>query len=233
MKEVIRNRKIFGLVIALLVSFFVIPTAAQKSLTHARDEAREATQLLTNVQSNAAKAIPKAVLKNAEAIAVFTNVKKGGFIVGGTGGDGVIVRKNGKTWGPPVYYDISGADVGLQIGVKKSDVILVFMNEAALNDLLDDSMELNAGIGATAGPQGETAAVSTGVKNNVYVYSHSSGGFAGATIGGGTIKANNSINEDLYKMKGGAVLTNPSSIKMSSLPEELQYFTTLVTKYTK
>src|SRR5262245_20053195 len=121
MKQVIRNRIFFGLGAAVLLSFFAIPAAAQKSLTHARDEAREATQLLTNVQSVPAKAIPRSVLKDALAIAVFTNVKKGGFIVGGTGGDGVIVRKNGNTWGPPVFYDISGADIGLQIGAKKSD----------------------------------------------------------------------------------------------------------------
>ena len=231
MKQVISKRIIYGLGIAVLTSFVAIPAAAQKSLTHARDEAREASQLLTGVMSVPAKAIPRSVLKNALAIAVFTNVKKGGFIIGGTGGDGVIVRRKGKTWGPPVYYDISGADVGLQIGVKKSDVILVFMNESALNDLLDDAMELNAGIGATAGPVGETAGASTGVKSNVYIYSHSSGGFAGATIGGGSVKANNSINQALYKMNGGAVLTDASSIKMSTLPAELQGFSSLVAKY--
>ena len=233
MKRVIQNRMIFGVGVAVIVSFFAIPVVAQKSVIHARDEAREATQLLTEVQSNATKAIPRSVLRNALAIAVFTNVKKGGFIIGGTGGDGVIVRKKGNAWGPPVYYDIGGADIGLQIGAKKGDFILVFMNESALNDLLDDEMEMNASIGAAAGPVGETAAASTGVKNNVYVYSHSSGAFAGATIGGGTIKANNSINEELYKMKGGAVLTNSSSIKMSTLPAELQAFTSAVTRYTK
>jgi lipid-binding SYLF domain-containing protein len=233
MKEVIRNRMFFAAGLALVVSFLAIPAMAQKSLTHARDEAREATQLLTGVQSVPAKAIPKSVLRNALAIAVFTNIKKGGFIVGGTGGDGVIVRKKGNVWGPPVYYDMSGAYIGLQIGVKKSDIILVFMNESALNDLLDDAMELNAGIGAAAGPVGETAGASTGVKSNVYIYSHSSGGFAGATIGGGSVKADNSVNQALYKMNGGAVLTDPSSIKMSTLPAELQAFTALVEKYSK
>ena len=233
MRQLIRNRMFFGIIVAVLVGFFAIPASAQKSLTRARDEAREATQLLTGVQSVPAKSIPRSVLRNALAIAVFTNIKKGGFIVGGTGGDGVIVRKKGNTWGPPVYYDMSGADIGLQIGVKKSDIILVFMNESALNDLLDDAMELNAGIGAAAGPVGETAGASTGVKNNVYLYSHSSGGFAGATVGGGSVKANNSINQALYKMNGGAVLTDPSSIKMSTLPAELQAFTNLVAGYAK
>ena len=233
MKRVISKRIIYSIGIVVLTSVVTIPAVAQKSLTRARDEAREATQLLTGVQSVPAKAIPRSVLRDALAIAVFTNIKKGGFIVGGTSGDGVIVRKKGGAWGPPAFYDMSGMDIGLQIGGKKSDIILVFMNESALNDLLDDAMELNAGIGAAAGPVGETAGASTGVKSNVYVYSHSSGGFAGATVGGGSVKANNSINQALYKMNGGAVLTDSSSIKMSTLPAELQAFTNLVAGYTK
>ena len=231
MKQIISNRIICGLGIAVLMSVLTIPVVAEKSVIHARDEAREATQLLTGVMSVPAKAIPRSVLRDAVAIAVFTNIKKGGFIIGGTGGDGVITRRTGKSWGPPVFYDIGGGDIGLQIGVKKGDFILVFMTESALNDLLDDEMEMTAGIGAAAGPVGETASASTGVKSNVYVYSHSSGAFAGATVGGASIKANNSINEEIYKMKGGAVLTNPSQIKMSTLPAELQAFTNLVAKY--
>src|SRR4030095_9342583 len=231
MKHVIRNGIFFGIGVAVLMTFVMIPAAAQKSVIHARDEAREATQLLTGVMSNPAKSIPRSLLRRAMAIAVFTNVKKGGFIIGGTGGDGVIARRTGKTWGPPVFYDIGGADIGLQIGAKKSDFILVFMSESAMNDLLDDELELTAGIGAAAGPVGETAAVSTGVDKNVYVYSHSSGAVAGATIGRGSIKANNSINGELYKMKGGAVMTNPGQIKMSTLPAELQAFSTALAKY--
>jgi lipid-binding SYLF domain-containing protein len=229
MKRLIQKRIFWS--VAVLISFVVIPASAQKSLIRARDEAREATQLLTGVMSVPAKSIPRSVLRGAIAIAIFTNVKKGGFIIGGTGGDGVILRKTGKTWSPPVFYNIAGADVGLQIGAKKGDFILVFMTESAFNDLLDDELELTAGIGAAAGPVGETATASTGIKSNVYVYSHSSGAFAGATVGGGTIKANNSINQEIYKMTGGAVLTDSSKIKTSTLPAELQEISKTLAKY--
>jgi len=231
MKQLIQNRIFWG--VAVLISFVIIPASAQKSVIHARDEAREATQLLTGVMSVPAKSIPRSILRRALAVAIFTNVKKGGFIVGGTGGDGVILRRTGKTWGPPVFYDISGADIGLQIGAKKSDFILVFMTQSAFDDLLDDDLELTAGIGAAAGPVGETATASTGVDSNVYVYSHSSGAFAGATIGGASIKANNSINEEIYKMKGGAVLTDSSKINVSTLPAELQNVSKTLAMYSK
>jgi len=231
MKHATRNRIFFGIALAVLMSF--VPATAQKSLTHAREEATEATQLINRVMTNPAKSIPRSLLRRAQAIAVFTNVKKGGFIIGGTGGDGVIARRTGKIWGPPVYYDLGGANIGLQIGAKKGDIIALFRTEEALNDLLDDEMEMTAGIGATAGPVGDEAGISTGKNSNIYVYSNSSGAFAGATIGGGTIKANNSINDDLYNMHAGAVLADSSKIKMSSLPAELQAFSAALAKYSK
>lgn len=231
MKHVIANRLIHGLGIMVLMSLVVIPAAAQKGLQRARDEAREATQLLTKVMSNPGKSIPKSLLRRAQAIAIFTNVKKGGFIIGGTGGDGVIARRTGKTWGPPVFYNLGGANIGLQIGAKKGDIIALFMTESALEDLLDDEVEMTAGIGATAGPVGDEAGVSSGKNSNVYVYSNSSGAFAGATVGGGTIKANNSINEELYKMNGGSVLRDSSKVKVTTLPAELQTLSKTLTKY--
>ena len=231
MKKVIANRIIHGLGIMVLMGLVIIPAAAQKGVQRARDEAREATQLLNRVMSNPAKSIPRSLLQRAQAIAIFTNVKKGGFIIGGTGGDGVISRRTGKTWGPPVYYNLGGANIGLQIGAKKGDVIALFMTEEALNDLLDDEMEMTAGIGATAGPVGDEAGASTSKNSNVYVYSNSSGAFAGATIGGGTIKANNSINQELYNMSGGSVLRDSSTVKISTLPTELKTLTTTLNKY--
>ena len=232
MKHVIRNRVFFGFCIAVLMSFVTIPTMAQKSVERAKNEARESTKLLNDVMMDGSKAIPRAVLRQAEGIAIFTNVKKGGFIIGGTGGDGIVARRTSKTtWGPPVYFDMGGMDIGLQAGGKQGDFILVFMTAASMKDLLDNDLQLGAGVGFAAGPVGEQAGVMTDKSKNVYVYANQGGAFAGATVGGGSIKPNNSINEALYKMKGGAVLTNPTSIKIETLPAELQTFSKTVAQY--
>jgi SH3 domain-containing YSC84-like protein 1 len=231
MKHIIRNRILCGIGAAVLISIVTIPAAAQKSFRHARDEAREATQLINRVMSDPSRSIPRSLLREAQAIAVFTNVKKGGFIIGGTGGDGVIARRTGKTWGPPVYYDLGGANIGLQFGAKKGDIIAIFMTQSSLDDLLDDEFEMTAGVGVAAGPVGEEAGITTAKNPNVYIYTNSSGAFAGASVGGGTIKANNSINDDLYNMSAGAVLRDSSKIKVSTLPAELQAFSTALAKY--
>ena len=144
--------------LGLLLSLIAAQAAGQdsskvrKSKEHASNEAREATQKLDEFMSNPSKSIPRSMLNKAEAVAVFTNVKKGGFIVGGTSGDGVISRRTGNSWSPPVFYDMGGADIGLQVGGKQTDYIVVFMTPAALNDLLDDEFELSAAAGVAAGP---------------------------------------------------------------------------------
>ena len=223
----------FGLVLSLIASQAAGQDSGKvkKSKENAANEAREAAQKLDEFMSNPSKSIPRSMLQNAEAVAVFTNVKKGGFIVGGTSGDGVISRRIGKTWSPPVYYDMGGADIGLQVGGKQTDYIVVFMTPQALNDLLDDEFELSAAAGVAAGPMGETAAATTGKASNVYIYSNSGGAFAGATVGGGSIKANNSINEAIYKMKAGEALRNAAQLKPAGLPAELTAFSTTLAKY--
>jgi len=232
MKHLPRTRLLFVFCIAALMGFVSIPAIAQKSVEHAKNEARESTKLLTDVMSDSTKAIPRSVLRKAEGIAVFTNVKKGGFIIGGTGGDGVIARRlNKTTWGPPGYYNMGGMDLGLQAGGKQGDYILVFMTAESMKDLLENELQLGAGAGFAAGPVGEQAGVMTDKGSNIYVYAHQKGAFAGATVGGGSIKPNNSINEALYKMKGGAVLTNPGQINMSTVPIELQTFSKTVAQY--
>lgn len=201
----------------------------------ASNEARESLETLNAAMKDPEKSIPRSLLQKAEAIAIFTNVKKGGLIVGGTGGDGVILRRTGNTWSAPVFYNIGGADVGFQIGATNTDFIMLFMTPGALKDLMDDNLELGAGVSAVAGPVGAKAAANTNLTGNeaILTYSNTEGLFAGATIGGATITADNSRNQALYKMNGGQVLTNPKSVATSKLPAELRNLTAAVTKYAK
>lgn len=233
-KRSIRAALALGFLVTLSIFVFAGENyAIADDVEDGRNEAREATETLRAVMQNSATSIPRALLKRAEAIAVFTNIKKGGFIVGGTGGDGVISRRSGNTWGPPVFYNVGGADVGFQIGLKKTDYILLFMQPGALKDLLDDELELGASLGLAAGPVGDSATISTGSKDAVLVYSNTDGAFAGATIGGATIKADNSKNQAFYKMNGGQVLEKPKAVSVAKLPAELRGFTSALAQYSK
>ena len=67
-------------------------------------------------------------LKSSKAVLVFPSVFKAGFMVGGEYGEGAL-RIDGKTVD---YYNTAAASFGLQIGAQKKTIILVFMQQDAL-----------------------------------------------------------------------------------------------------
>ncbi len=62
---------------------------------------------------------------------------------------------------------------------------MLFMNEGALRDLLDDKLEFTGDLSFASGPIGRT------VDAGILIYSSSSG----ASIGGAVLTADNSINK--------------------------------------
>src|SRR5215218_9196725 len=81
----------------LLLTGLALNATAQsknaKRISKATERAREAARVFTQIMAAPDKAIPKDLLDRAEAVAVFPNVIKAGFIVGGRGGNGVISRR--------------------------------------------------------------------------------------------------------------------------------------------
>lgn len=67
-------------------------------------------------------------LKAAKGILVIPNVIQAGLIIGGEYGEGAL-RIGGQNVD---YYNMTAASLGYQIGAQRKDVILVFMDEAAL-----------------------------------------------------------------------------------------------------
>jgi len=242
--NIFRNYVIGLTALAMMLCFAAVNIPAQemknskqikKQQKEGRGEVREAAKVFREIMNVPDKAIPRALLEKAEAIGVFPNVVKAGFIVGGRGGDGVVARRTKNGWSAPVFYNIGGSSLGAQIGAKKTDYIMLFMNEGALRDLLDDKVEFEGDLSFAAGPVGRTVGAGTNLTFDVgiLVYSRSSGLFAGASIGGAVLTADNSINEAFYKMKAFEVLQNPENVNMTVLPKELNIFTDTVDRYSK
>jgi lipid-binding SYLF domain-containing protein len=80
--------------------------------------------------------------RRARAILIFPDVTKGGFIIGGQHGNGVL-RMNDKTIG---YYNTVAASFGLQAGLQRYGFALFLMNDDALTYLLNsDGWEIGSG----------------------------------------------------------------------------------------
>ena len=86
--------------------------------------------------------------------AVFPTIGKGGFVVGGAGGDGVLFV-GGK---PAGKASMGQASVGLQLGGQTFSEIIFFENASTLNDFKNGNFALAAQASAVALSAGAAAA---------------------------------------------------------------------------
>ena len=84
----------------------------------------------------------------AKAMLVMPEVLKGGFIVGGSYGEGALLMNDevqGYEAPAAGYYSVAAASVGLQIGVQSSSHVLFFMTDEGLaNFQRSDGWEVGA-----------------------------------------------------------------------------------------
>jgi SH3 domain-containing YSC84-like protein 1 len=206
--------------------------STKKALAAAEQSSR-AARVFTEIMGTREKSIPQDLLDKAEAVAVFPGVIKGGFIVGGRGGKGVISRRVFGGWSAPAFFDLGGGSVGLQIGLAQTDYILLFMNEGAVGSLLKDKFEVGGEASAAAGPVGRSASASTDARLSAQIlsYSRSKGAFAGLELKGVVIKADNEDNNQVYGMTARDILTGGNKISMENMPEGVRVFPQTLARY--
>lgn len=162
----------------------------------------EAITVLDEIMAAADKAIPRGILESAEGIAVFPSLIKGGLVVGGQHGRGILSvrdRKNGG-WSSPAFLSITGGSFGAQIGAQAIDLVLVVNNQRGLEQLVQNQFKIGADAGVAAGPVGRDASASTDIKMRAQIlsYSRARGLFAGVTLNGSTIRQDRDANERFY-----------------------------------
>ena len=156
-------------------------------------------------------------LPDAKAVAVFPQVLKAGFFVGGEGGNGVLLAKNvDGSWSEPAFYTMGAGSFGLQIGAQDTEVILVVRNEGALNAILEDQAKLGADAAVTAGVYGigAEAATTTNLGVDVLAFANSRiGGFVGASVEGAVIARRQDMNEAVYGtgMTPAKIIADPNA----------------------
>jgi SH3 domain-containing YSC84-like protein 1 len=233
--------KKYSLSFAAIILLFVVSVAAgqttrersTKKAQAAAEQSARAARVFTQIMGSNEQSIPRELLDRAEAVAVFPGVLKGGFIVGGRGGSGVISRRVPGGWSAPAFFDLGGGSIGLQIGVVSTDYILLFMNERAVDSLLNDKFEIGAEGGAAAGPVGRSASASTDLKLNAQIlsYSRSKGAFAGLELKGVVIKPDNEDNSHVYSMTARDILTGANKIELDKMPEGVRVFPQTLSRY--
>ncbi len=99
-----------------------------------------------------------------------------------------------------MFVAIDSGSVGYQIGGSSTDLVMLFMNDHALQSLMSDKFKLGADASVAAGPVGRNAAASTDLKLNAEIlsYSRSKGIFAGVSLNGAVMQADKSGDKAMY-----------------------------------
>ena len=206
-----------------------------KKAQAAAKQSAQAARVFDAIMATREKSIPRDLFQRANAVAVFPGVLKGGFIVGGRRGSGVISRRVKGGGSAPAFFDLTGGRFGLQIGAASTDYVLLFMNEEAVESLLGDKFEIGGEGSAAAGPVGRSASASTDAKLNAQIlsYSRSKGAFAGLELKGVVIKPDNEDNSQVYGMSAKDILTGANKITMETMPEGVRVFPETLSRYTR
>ena len=98
---------------------------------------------------------------------------------------------------------LEGGSFGLQLGGQATDFVLLIMSPRSAESMLSSKVKLGADAAATAGPKGRDLAAATDValRAEILTYSRSRGLFAGVSLEGSTLRADNDANKNLYGKK--------------------------------
>jgi lipid-binding SYLF domain-containing protein len=135
-------KKFHSTIILCVAVMFAMTFAVTNYALGASDEEinHKAGKALQKLYAKSVKA--KALGETAKGILVFPDITKGGFMVGGQYGEGVLME-NGVA---KSYYNTISLSYGLQAGLQQYGYVLFFMTDAA-NAYLNKSDGWELGVG--------------------------------------------------------------------------------------
>ena len=141
------------------------------------------------------------LLRRARAALVCPQVFRGGFVFGAEGGGCVLLARDASgSWSSPAFYSLGSGSFGLQAGIQDLQIVLLVMNDRALDAILDSQVKLGADASlafATFGGSVE-AATTTAVGADILVFARARGLYAGLTLEGSLLTSRGSWNRAYY-----------------------------------
>jgi lipid-binding SYLF domain-containing protein len=163
------------------------------------DKLADAAEVLHTFTVDEESGIPTQLLERARGIAVIPNLIRGGFIVGGRRGRGVLtVRAENGAWSNPAFITLTGGSIGWQLGAESADVVLVFANDRSIKNIEGGKFTLGGDATAVAGPLGRRSTKAVTARSEVYIYVRSRGLFAGAAVEGARLDIDQDASAAFY-----------------------------------
>jgi SH3 domain-containing YSC84-like protein 1 len=192
------------MLLGLSVAFaLVFPALAQDK---EQDRVENSGKVMKEILS-APDSIPQSILDKVDCVVILPSVFKMSFGLGSSYGRGVMTCRGGKTfhgsWGPPTMMALEGVSAGLQFGAQATDFVLLLMSPRSASSILTSKVKLGGDATTAAGPVGRTASAATDVtmQAEILSYSRSRGLFAGISLSGSTLRADNGAKKNFMVKK--------------------------------
>ncbi len=143
----------------------------------------------------------RALVRKAKAVLIYPQVLRGAFILGASGGSGVLLARDPATgkWSDPAFYTIGEVSFGLQAGGEASEVVLVALTERGVTALLSTSAKLGANASVAAGPVGVGAEAATAnLSADLVSYTRNKGLYGGLSLEGAIVATRGALNKAYY-----------------------------------
>ncbi len=188
---------LFAVIISTMVVGYAIPATAAEPIEQQGlvDKARVTFESLMTDKN---QSWLNENLNQAKGLIIIPSLLKAGFVIGGSGGSGVLVVKDDKTkqWSQPAFYTLGSATFGLQIGAEAAEVIMMVRTQKAVDALFTSSFKLGGDTSIAVGPVG--AGVKSNIVADILSFSRTKGAYAGVSLEGAVIKTKDKWNEAYY-----------------------------------
>jgi SH3 domain-containing YSC84-like protein 1 len=186
--------------VAVTLLFGTAPAWADDALD-ARQLVEKAKLTVETFQTDPNMESLRNLAKKAKGMLIMPEMLRAAFIVGASGGSGVLVARDAKSgqWRGPAFHTLGGASFGFQAGADAAEVIILAMTERGVTKLLSPQVKLGADISVAAGPVGAgAAAASAGLSADLVSYSVAKGLYGGFSVDGAVVGVRTALNQAYF-----------------------------------
>jgi SH3 domain-containing YSC84-like protein 1 len=197
MSQTRRQFALLGTAIAVATAFASLPARADDA-SEAKSTIDKATATVNAFAADKDFVALPALLKKSKGVIVYPLIVEGGFILGGSGGTGVLLVRDAKTgaFSAPAFYGMGGVSLGFLAGGQAAETMVVVNTQKALDSLLSTKVKLGGDASFAVGPKG--AGASSTFTEDFIAYSKAKGAYANMSLNGQVIAVRESLNAAFY-----------------------------------
>lgn len=162
----------------------------------AKEQITESTQVLKQMSEDPEV---KELLSQSKGVFVMPDYATAALIIGGEGGEGVLLSQREGEWGNPAFYDVGAISAGLQAGVAAGSITLILMTDKAVDAFKEESnFSLSSAAGLSVINYSARAQGEIGEGNDVIAWTDTEGLFGELSVGISNINWDEEENQAYY-----------------------------------